>query len=106
MEHETEALSLQPTEGSFPFQINWGDVKKVAWQVVLVAASAVVTYLLQMIPSLHIDGTIGLILIPMITSMLQTLDAYLRDTRPKLAQRQLPYREYLRRKEALKQLPL
>lgn len=107
VELQRQQMSLlfrPPASGSFPFHISWDDVKKVLITLAYVAASAVVTYLLQVfIPGLHTDNPIVILLLPIVTGVLQTVDRWLRDTRPPEEQKVLPYRLYKERVRALAQ---
>lgn len=100
---ETAALFQLPSSGSFPFQISWDDVKRVAISVLYVAAAAVVTYLLNtVLPGVHTDNPMIVVLVTVITGVLQMVDAYLRDTRPAAEKMRLPYKAYKLQMKALK----
>ncbi len=95
-------LFTPPSSGSFPLSISWDDVKKALITFLFVGAGAIVTYILNVfLPGLHIDNPMVLWLMPFIVSALQTLERYLRDTRPLEEQQRLPYKTYKHQLKAL-----
>lgn len=97
-------LLTPPASGSFPLQISKDDLKKVGINLLYVAASAVITYLLQsVLPALHSDNVYVMMLIPTIAAGLQSAQKWLSDTRPADEQQRLPYKVYKQRIEGLKQ---
>lgn len=97
-----QLLLAPPTSGSFPFSFSMDDAKKLGVTLLYVGLGAIVTYLLQtVIPGIHTDNAVVLLVLPIVTGVLQTLERYFRDTRPAEEQKILPYRLYKERIRAL-----
>lgn len=97
-----QLLLMPPSSGSFPLSLSIDDVKKLGVTLLYVGLGAVVTYLLQtVIPGIHTDNAVVLLVLPIVTGVLQTLERYFRDTRPAEEQKVLPYRLYKERIRAL-----
>ncbi len=92
-----EDVSLEPAEGSFPFQFSVDDFKKVLVSALMVGLAAMLGFLVEeVLPSLQIGNIYVMAFLPVITAGLESLRRWLVDTRPKAEQRQLPYKQYLK----------
>lgn len=84
-----------PDFGSFPFSINWSEVKKVASAAALTAVAAVVAFLISYLGGIETsDDTVKYVLVTACVFVLRSIQVYLLDTRPKEEKLKLPYQEY------------
>ncbi len=71
---------MTKVQGSSRMSLATSDIKKVFLHAALVAASAVVAYILTVIPTLHIDNSIAMMLMPLIAAGFEALQKFLTDT--------------------------
>lgn len=88
---------LKPAQGSYPFSFSKDDFETTAYNTLLVATVASLHYVVgTVLPSITTTDPTILLAVTILTTALNSLGAYLGDTRPKTEQLRLPYSEVRR----------
>lgn len=75
---------MTKVQGSPAYSLAVSDLKKIGLHVLIVASSAVVAYILTILPQIHLDNGIAMMLIPFLASGLEALQKFLTDTEAKI----------------------